>query len=187
MVSLESRIQAAEMEKHAHGCLTDEASIMARDGATITPALSSGVKSVIEERELELLTGPCSQLEWALSQRHQDAPCNHGDKPCPAMRRARMVEESEIDKHAQGLLQDEASIRAADTDKMREGKRATMVRQAEKEKHAHGHLQDERAIVEADISTATSLWGHAAGKCVFSRGMSRQAQVYHFQTRHFAK
>jgi glutamine phosphoribosylpyrophosphate amidotransferase len=55
------------------------------------------------------------------------------------------------------LLQDEASIRAADTAKMREGKRATMVRQAEKEKHAHGHLQDERAIVEADISTATSF------------------------------
>jgi hypothetical protein len=154
MTTLESRIQPAEMEKHAHGCLTDEASIMARDGAPIAPASASGVKSMIEERELELLTGPCPPLEWALSQRQQDATC--GEEACPAMRRARMVEKSEIDKHAQGLLQDEFSIRALDTAKMREGKHATMVRQAEKEKHAHGHLQDERAIMEANMPAATS-------------------------------
>jgi hypothetical protein len=51
----ESRIEdAAEVEKHVHGCLTDEASLMAKDGATITPAHDSGVKSLIKERDLEL-------------------------------------------------------------------------------------------------------------------------------------
>ena len=154
--TLKSRIQAAEMEKHVHGCLTDEVSMMARDGATITPAHFSGVRTMIEERELELETECCPQLQWALSQHQQDAICNHGDGACPAMQPARMVEESEITKHAQGLLQDEASIRAVDTAKMKEGKQATMVRQTEQEKHAHGQLQGERAIMEADIPITIS-------------------------------
>jgi hypothetical protein len=144
------------MEKHAHGCLTDEASIIARDGDTIAPAHDSGVKSMIKERELELATERCPQLEWALSQGQQDATCKHGEEGCPANRRARMVEQCEIEKHAQGLLQDEVSIRAADTAKMREGKQGTMVRQTEQEKHAHGRLQDERAIMKADIPISSS-------------------------------
>lgn len=153
---VEERIEAAEMEKHAHGCLTDEASIEARDGATTNPNHYSGARSMIEERERELHNESCPQLEWALAQGRQDTTCSHDGGVCPAKQRARMIEQSEINKHAQGLLQDEASIKAVDMAKMREGKQATMVRQTENEKHAHGNLQDERAIMEADIPTALS-------------------------------
>jgi hypothetical protein len=158
--AIEARIQDAEMEKRVHGHLTDEASIMAKDGgSTISPAHDSGAKSMIRERELELETERCPQLEchWALSQGQQPSgACKHSEEGCPYDRRAKMVEQCETDKHAQGLLQDESSIEAVDAAKMREGKKATLVRQAEKEKHAHGHLQQERAIVEAGIPTTSS-------------------------------
>lgn len=148
-------IQDTEMEKHVHGCLTDEASIMAKDGSTITPAHDFGVKSVIKDRELKMAARHCPQLGWALSQQ-QDPKCTHCQEGCPVKRRARLVEQCEIDKHAQGLLDNESCIRAVDIAKMSEGRKATMVRQTEKEKHAHGHLQDVRAIIEADIPATSS-------------------------------
>jgi len=61
-------------------------------------------------------------------------------------KRAAMIERIEKDKHAQGLQQDEASIKSMDAAIMREGKLATMVRQTEIEKHAHGPLTDEQDI-----------------------------------------
>jgi hypothetical protein len=67
-----------------------------------------------------------------------------------------MIEQCEINKHAQGLLQDEASIKAMDIAKMKVGKEATMMRQADNEKHAHGHLHDERAIMEAGMVATSS-------------------------------
>jgi hypothetical protein len=67
-----------------------------------------------------------------------------------------MIEQYEINKHAQGLLQDEASIKAMDIAKMKVGKEATMMRQADNEKHAHGHLHDERAIMEAGMVATSS-------------------------------
>ena len=38
---VEQRISAAELEKHAHGYLTDEASILARDGGETSPSHDS--------------------------------------------------------------------------------------------------------------------------------------------------
>jgi hypothetical protein len=152
---LESRIEEAEMEKHAHGPLTDEAAIMARDGATTDAGRHSAVSSMLEEREVDSERTHSFRPEWSLP---RDSPAATGDNGeaarQQAKKRAEVVEQSEVDKHAQGRLQDEASIKAVDAAHMREGKRATMVRHTENEKHAHGHLEDERRIIDAAIPTA---------------------------------
>ena len=61
--AIASRIQDAEMEKHAHGCLNDEVSIMASGGGTIDPAHGSGTSIMIKERELELEAERCPEME----------------------------------------------------------------------------------------------------------------------------
>ena len=153
---VEERIQAAEMEKHAHGCLTDEATIAARDGASITPGHASGATSTINDREAELRAERSTQSHWSLAQDGLLPAYSHEEAMWADAQRSKMVEHSEVDKHAQGLLVDELAIHEEDMAHMREGQRATMVRDTENEKLAHGNLQDERVIMDAHIPASLS-------------------------------
>jgi len=132
-------IQQAEMEKHVHGPLQDEESIRSMDQTTLNGDKHTGTAMMIANDQL------------AKSHNHQhsqlESPSSLMDMEAfAATKTARMIRETEMEKHAHGLKEDEISIKAMDAASLHEGRRETMIRKTEMKKHAHGLLQDESSI-----------------------------------------